>query len=91
MLQEDYWNQASEKKEFTTPFQLEVFGNYVSKEQTILDVGCGYGRTLDELRQAGWNHLIGMDFAEGMIQRGRRPVSYTHLDVYKRQVSQSLN
>lgn len=83
MLQEDYWNQASEKKEFTTPFQLEVFGNYVSKEQTILDVGCGYGRTLNELRQAGWGHLIGMDFAGGMIQRGHKLFPFLDLRVMK--------
>ena len=41
-------------------------------EKRVLDVGCGYGRTLDELYQMGYCNLIGIDFAESMINRGRR-------------------
>lgn len=71
MEQKEYWDQAASEKEFTTPFQAEQFSRYVKKEHTILDVGCGYGRTLAELRQNGYENLIGLDFSEKMIQRGR--------------------
>ncbi len=78
MNQKDYWNKAAENKEFTTPFQLEAFEKYVPREALVLDVGCGYGRTLDELYRAGWRGLIVIDFSEAMIERGR--AAYPHLD-----------
>ena len=49
MEQKEYWNSIADKKEFTTPFDLNEFSNYVKKDMKILDVGCGYGRTLSEL------------------------------------------
>lgn len=84
--QKEYWNQASITKEFTTPFQAEAFEKYVKKEAVILDVGCGYGRTLNELYQSGYRHLIGIDFASGMIERGK--TQYPYLDL---RVKQSKN
>lgn len=72
MEQKLYWNQVSEKKEFTTPFQAKEFAHYVSKESRILDVGCGYGRTLCELYDLGYRNLIGIDFSKDMIARGKR-------------------
>ena len=53
MKQKEYWDSVSEKKEFTTPFQAAEFSEFVNKEDRILDVGCGYGRTLDELYRCG--------------------------------------
>lgn len=47
MLQKDYWNSVAHDKNFTTPFQSDLFAKYVAKDATILDIGCGYGRTLD--------------------------------------------
>jgi SAM-dependent methyltransferase len=38
----------------------------------ILDYGCGYGRTLAELSQAGYEHAVGTDFSEAMLSRSRR-------------------
>lgn len=81
MDQQEYWNKAAETKQFTTPFQLEAFEKYVLRVASILDVGCGYGRTLDELYRAGWRDLIGIDFSEGMIQRGRAEYPYLDLRV----------
>lgn len=81
MKQEEYWNSVSEKKEFTTPFLLEPFSNYVKRDQVILDVGCGYGRTLDELYHNGYRNLIGIDFSKGMIERGKRQFPYLDLQV----------
>ena len=81
MRQDEYWNSVSEKKEFTTPFQSEAFSKFVSKDQVILDVGCGYGRTLNELYQNGYNKLIGIDFSSGMIERGKQQFPYLDLRV----------
>ena len=81
MKQEEYWNSVSEKKEFTTPFQAEEFLKYVKRDSYILDVGCGYGRTLDELYHSGYRNLIGIDFSSGMIERGKQQFPYLDLRV----------
>ncbi len=81
MKQDEYWNSVSGKKEFTTPFQAEAFSRYVIRESRILDVGCGYGRTLDELYHNGYRNLIGLDFSSGMIGRGKQQFPYLDLRV----------
>ena len=81
MRQEEYWNSVSEKKEFTSPIQLESFEKYITKDSCILDVGCGYGRTLDELYRNGYQNLIGIDFSSGMITRGKRQFPYLDLRI----------
>ena len=72
MDQIEYWNRVSEEKEFTTPFQETEFSRYVRKDARIADIGCGYGRTLDQLHRLGYTDLIGFDFSAGMIRRGKR-------------------
>lgn len=79
MNQKDYWNSVSEQKEFTTPFQAGEFERFVDKSAAILDVGCGYGRTLNELYQMGYRRLRGIDFSRGMIARGQK--LYPQLDL----------
>jgi ubiquinone/menaquinone biosynthesis C-methylase UbiE len=83
MIQKDYWDDVSGTKQFTTPFQSSEFRKYIGMEYTVLDVGCGYGRTLDELYQMGYRKLIGIDFSEGMIQRGAKQFPYLDLRVKK--------
>ncbi len=68
--QEPYWDKVSQDKEFPTPFKIDLFKKYVSKNNAILDVGCGYGRTLSELHEEGFLNLTGIDFSQGMISRG---------------------
>ena len=70
--QQEYWNSVAETKNFPTPFQIELFSEYVEKRGRILDVGCGYGRVLNELHEAGFKELYGVDFSSGMIARGKR-------------------
>ena len=77
--QEKYWDKAAEKKEFPTPFKIEEFEKFVSKEMNILDVGCGYGRTLNELHNRGFENLNGIDYSQGMINRGLRERPYLNL------------
>ena len=81
MKQKEYWNSVSQKKDFTTPFQVEEFSKYVKRDNMVLDVGCGYGRTLDELYHDGYRNLIGIDFSKGMIERGKQQFPYLDLRV----------
>ncbi|MBQ3408181.1 MAG: class I SAM-dependent methyltransferase [Clostridia bacterium] len=76
MGQIDYWDSVAEEKNFTTPFQSEIFENYVSKDAIIVDIGCGYGRTLNELYELGYKNLIGMDYSGEMIKRGEHLYPY---------------
>ncbi|MCE5215320.1 MAG: class I SAM-dependent methyltransferase [Methanobacterium sp.] len=79
--QEEYWNRVADEKEFPTSFQINEFVNFVTKDMKILDVGCGYGRTLDELYNQGFRNLTGIDYAQNMINRGLR--LYPHLNLKK--------
>lgn len=72
MEQRQYWDSVAETKEFTLPLQADKLERYVGKDGRILDVGCGYGRSLNQLYELGWRELVGMDFAPGMIARGKR-------------------
>lgn len=75
----DYWDSVSETKQFTTPFQADAFAQYVNTDARILDVGCGYGRTLNELYHMGHRNLTGIDFSKGMIERGKKQFPYLNL------------
>lgn len=77
--QKKYWNDVAEEKEFPTPFQIKEFEKYVSHEMRIIDVGCGYGRTLNELYSHGFKNLTGIDYSQGMINRGLRLYPYLNL------------
>lgn len=79
--QEKYWDKVAEEKEFPTPFLMEEFEKYTSKDMNILDVGCGYGRTLNKLYREGFKNLTGVDYSRGMINRGLK--LYSHLNLIK--------
>ncbi|HKP81708.1 MAG TPA: class I SAM-dependent methyltransferase [Pyrinomonadaceae bacterium] len=44
---------------------------WMSPESRILDFGCGYGRCLGELFNAGYRNLIGVDFSPAMLAAAR--------------------
>ena len=79
--QKEYWNSVADTKEFTTPMQSAVFCRYVNRDAAILDVGCGYGRVLNELHGLGFSHLRGIDFSEQLIRRGKRQFPFLDLQV----------
>lgn len=76
MEQSTYWNSVAEKRNFTTTFQEKEFCKYADKSSKILDVGCGYGRTMNELYNSGYRNLVGADIAIEMINRGKREYPY---------------
>lgn len=83
MGQKEYWNRVADKKEFTTPFQFNEFAKYVGDNALILDVGCGYGRTLNELYHRGYKNLIGIDYSYRMIDRGHKQYPFLDLRIQK--------
>ncbi len=83
MEQKVYWNKVADKKEFTTPFQFDEFKKIVKEDALILDVGCGYGRTLEQLYENGYFNLVGVDFSERMIERGKQRYPHLNLRVKK--------
>lgn len=61
---------------------MEIFKGYVSRDARILDFGCGYGRTMAELADAGYGDLLGVDFSETLIERGRTEHPGLDLSLY---------
>ena len=59
----------------TTQLCIRQLKKYVTKDTELLDVGTGSGILSIIALKLGARHAVGTD-----------PVSYTHLDVYKRQV-----
>jgi SAM-dependent methyltransferase len=66
-----YWDEKATQVSFTHPLNLDWLVQ-VPQSARILDYGCGYGRTLAELTDAGWRNCVGVDFSLAMIARGRR-------------------
>lgn len=64
----EYWNAAAGVKEFTIPFDARLFSRFVpTQNSAILDIGCGYGRTLKELKARGYTNLAGADISQKML------------------------
>jgi len=79
--QSRYWDRAAAEKEFSTPLQLALFLDYVPKYACILDHGCGYGRILRELQEAGYTNLHGTDASPKMIERACQELANINLAV----------
>ena len=70
MTAQGYWNDIGAQKVFEDPLYLDKFLPFLSPTARILEYGCGYGRMMKTLKQAGYHNLIGFDFAPNMITRG---------------------
>jgi len=75
----DYWNRVAETKTFCHPLDVDRVAMLVPRDARILDLGCGYGRTLAQLAALGYHRLVGIDTAGAMVARGRR--QYPDLDL----------
>jgi SAM-dependent methyltransferase len=70
--QVDYWDRVASEKTFSHPVRLDWLSRVPNSSlATIVDYGCGYGRTLRELLLAGFRHLVGIDFSAAMLARCR--------------------
>lgn len=56
---------------FTTPIpQLNIWPQ-INKNSSILDIGCGYGRTLETLYRDGFINLYGIDISPSFINQAK--------------------
>jgi ubiquinone/menaquinone biosynthesis C-methylase UbiE len=69
--QEAYWDKVAGKKEFTVKFYPELLAGFLKPDSAILDIGCGYGRTLLELAAKGYASLYGTDISARMLELAR--------------------
>lgn len=69
--QKHYWDLKATDTTFTTPLDLDAFKSHVSQQATILDLGCGYGRIMDQLYQQGFTNIAGVDFSWQMVKLGK--------------------
>jgi SAM-dependent methyltransferase len=75
-----YWDRIAHEKRFSHPLRLDWLAEYLKNPLAgILDYGCGYGRTLEELSTAGFQNLAGVDFSEAMLARARVAVPSARL------------
>jgi ubiquinone/menaquinone biosynthesis C-methylase UbiE len=80
-LQTDYWDRVALEKHFSHPLRWEWLRQHLSSQDRILDHGCGYGRLLDQLSEAGYGNAVGTDFSEKMLTQCRS--KFPHLTLVR--------
>lgn len=68
--QVDYWNEVAWRKEFAHTVNLSLLREWLPLNSRVLDFGCGYGRVCQELVNAGYRDVVGVDSSAEMIRRG---------------------
>jgi SAM-dependent methyltransferase len=72
-----YWDRVAGEKRFSHPVKLAWLARHLGarrEHSTILDYGCGYGRTLAELSRVGYQSILGVDFSRAMLARCHKEV-----------------
>jgi SAM-dependent methyltransferase len=69
--QREYWDRVAPQKRFSHPLRQDWLRRHLNSQSRIIDYGCGYGRTLQEVAEAGYRNVIGVDFATAMLTRCR--------------------
>ena len=67
----EYWDKEGPQKTFGHPINFDRLNQWLNAGSRILDFGCGYGRSLGALFEAGYRNLIGFDFSPAMIATAR--------------------
>jgi len=65
--------------ESTTPFDIETFSKYCSKDSNIIDIGCGYGRICKLLENDGFYNITGIDSSTVLLERAKKNLSKTKI------------
>lgn len=68
--QSEYWDRVAGQKTFTHPVNLRLLSATVGNDAQVVDYGCGYGRTVRELLEAGFLNARGFDTSLRMVERG---------------------
>lgn len=58
-----------------------IFEKYISKDDKILDIGCGAGRTTINLYKKGYKNIIGLDLSSSLIEFAKKYVTNNKLDI----------
>jgi len=58
-----------------------IFEKYISKNDKILDIGCGAGRTTINLYRNGYKNIIGLDLSTNLIKYAKDYVNKNNLDI----------
>lgn len=58
-----------------------IFNKYISKNDKILDIGCGAGRTTINLYKEGYKNIIGLDLSSKLIEYANNYVNKNNLDI----------
>ncbi|GHJ48442.1 hypothetical protein Cs7R123_57840 [Catellatospora sp. TT07R-123] len=73
-----YWETAGATKTYSHPLRPSWLDG-VPHDARVLDYGCGYGRTMNELAGLGFTGLTGVDVSTAAVRRGRE--SFPGLDL----------
>lgn len=67
------WEEVNNPEEwkFTTPIPDIKKWKQINKDAAILDIGCGYGRTLKCLSDDGFDNLYGIDVSSQFIEKAK--------------------
>jgi SAM-dependent methyltransferase len=69
--QRRYWDDAADTATFSLPLDADLLLKHVGRSARVLDLGCGYGRSLAELEARGFERLVGADPSPRMLERAR--------------------
>ena len=58
-----------------------IFQKYISKNDKILDIGCGAGRTTINLYKEGYKNIIGLDLSTKLIDYANNYVDKNNLEI----------
>lgn len=58
-----------------------ILNHYIKKNESLLDLGCGAGRTTINLYKLGYSNILGIDFSEKMIQSAIHYCSINNLNI----------
>lgn len=70
--QSAYWDSVAASKTFTHPIDVGLLSAHISKDAAIADYGCGYGRVVKTLGDAGFTNVQGFDTSAALIARGSK-------------------
>lgn len=69
--QKEYWDSVAQQKTFTHPIDINLLLQYVDRDSTVIDYGCGYGRIVNKLLESGFQNIVGYDTSIELINRGK--------------------
>ena len=69
--QKEYWDKVADVKTFSHPVDIDLLLEYINPDSTVVDFGCGYGRLVQQLYDAGFTNTTGYDTSLQLINRGR--------------------